>query len=57
MLRDAFDQTMKDPEFLADAAKSRLDVKPVSGAEMQTLVERIAKLPQEDINRAIELTQ
>lgn len=57
MLRDAFDQTMKDPEFLADAAKSKLDIRPLSGSKIQALVEGLVKLPQEDINRAIELSQ
>ena len=28
----AFDATMKDPDYLADAKKSRIDVNPVSGA-------------------------
>lgn len=37
-LRAAFDATMKDPAFLADAQKSRLDVSATSGAKLQTLV-------------------
>jgi tripartite-type tricarboxylate transporter receptor subunit TctC len=38
-LRAAFDATMKDATFLADAEKSRLDVAPTSGARLQKLVE------------------
>lgn len=38
-LRAAFDATMKDPAFLADAERSRLDVSPTGGARLQTLVE------------------
>ena len=38
MLRNAFDATMKDPEFVADAKKSRIDLEPISGAEVQKMV-------------------
>jgi len=38
-LRAAFDATMTDAGFLADAKKSRLDVSPTSGAQLQSLVE------------------
>ena len=35
ILRKALQDTMKDPEFLADAAKSRLDIDPVTGTELE----------------------
>jgi hypothetical protein len=38
MLRKAFDATMKDPEFIADAKKSRIDLEPIGGAEVQKMV-------------------
>ena len=41
MLRLAFEATLKDPEFLAEAQKQKLDISPASGAE---LAERVAKL-------------
>jgi hypothetical protein len=34
-LRQAFDETMKDPEFLAECEKLQLEVTPMSGIEMQ----------------------
>jgi tripartite-type tricarboxylate transporter receptor subunit TctC len=37
-LRKAFDETMKDPAFLAEAEKTKLEVEPVSGQEVQDLV-------------------
>ena len=37
-LRRAFDATMADPEFLADAARARLEITPMSGAEAQRLI-------------------
>jgi tripartite-type tricarboxylate transporter receptor subunit TctC len=43
-LRHAFDATMKDPEFLADAKKANLDLEPVTGREMQQIVAGIFKL-------------
>ncbi len=38
VLRKGFLDTMKDPEFLADAAKARLDIDPVSGEEIEKSV-------------------
>jgi tripartite-type tricarboxylate transporter receptor subunit TctC len=38
-LRKAFDATMKDQAFLAEAQKARLDVMPTGGARIQQLVE------------------
>ena len=43
-LRRAFDATMKDGEFLADAKKANLDIEPITGQEMARLVEGIFKL-------------
>ena len=40
-LRKAFMDTMKDKEFLADAEKAQLEIKPVSGAEVEQLVKDI----------------
>lgn len=47
ILRRAFDAAMKDPELLAEARKSKFDVNPVSGEEVERLVADIAKLPPE----------
>ena len=44
ILRQAFDATMKDPEFLADAQKAKLDIEPITGIEMAKLVNGIFKL-------------
>jgi tripartite-type tricarboxylate transporter receptor subunit TctC len=37
----AFNAMMKDPELIAEAAKQGLEIDPVSGEEMQTLVDRL----------------
>ncbi len=38
VLRAAFDKTMADPQFLADAEKMRIDIEPLSGAKVQEVV-------------------
>jgi hypothetical protein len=50
--RKAFDETMKDPEFLAEAAKAKLIINPVNGAGVQKLVDEIYATPKEDVERA-----
>ena len=44
ILQKAFMDTMKDPEFLADAKKSQLDLDPVSPEEVEKTVARFFKL-------------
>ena len=41
ILRKAFDATMKDPQFLADAEKLRIDVAPLSGERVQEVVRNL----------------
>jgi len=41
-LRRAFDATMKDPDFIADAAQLQLDLSPATGEEVQALVAKLA---------------
>jgi len=43
-LRRAFEATMKDADFLADARKANLDIDPIMGPEMERLVAGIFKL-------------
>ena len=52
LLRQAFDATMKDPDFLADAAKQQMEINPVGGAEINTLLARIYAMPPVLIERA-----
>jgi tripartite-type tricarboxylate transporter receptor subunit TctC len=46
VLRRAFDATMKDPEFLADARKLRLEIDPMNGEETQTVIAGILATPK-----------
>ena len=43
-LRKAFMDTMKDPEFLAEAAKAQLEVTPIDGAKVQQIVAEAYKV-------------
>jgi len=44
-LRKAFDATMADPEFLAEAKHRGLEVNPVSGSEIDRLVDELYSTP------------
>ncbi len=53
-IRRAFDATMKDPAFLAEAQKSMFDVDPLSGEEMETILRRAYATPKALVQRAAE---
>ena len=50
-LRAAFDETVKDPAFLADAKKQQLDITPYSGAQIDSLMKDIYATPPELVAR------
>jgi tripartite-type tricarboxylate transporter receptor subunit TctC len=52
ILRKAFDATMTDPQFLADAAKMRVDVSPLPGATVQELVQKFYAAPKSIVEQA-----
>jgi tripartite-type tricarboxylate transporter receptor subunit TctC len=54
-LRQSFDRTMKDPDFLADAAKLNMDIKPLAGEELQKIAIGVVQSPPERLARAKEL--
>jgi tripartite-type tricarboxylate transporter receptor subunit TctC len=45
-LRRAFDATMKDPEFLADATKFSLEIDPLTGEQVQEVIARVIRTPE-----------
>ena len=51
-LRKAFMETMKDPDFLAEAAKTKMDISPSSGEEAQKLADAILDYPANVVARA-----
>lgn len=55
LLRRAFIETMKDKDFLAEAVKSKLDVDPVSGEEVEKIVSGIFKLDAATVAKMAEI--
>jgi tripartite-type tricarboxylate transporter receptor subunit TctC len=52
LLRKAFDDTMKDPAFLAEMEKANLEVNPIPGKDVQELIARLFKTPPAVLERA-----
>jgi tripartite-type tricarboxylate transporter receptor subunit TctC len=52
LLRAAFDATMKDPQYLADANKMHIDISPLSGAKVQDLVAKLYATPKDIVEHA-----
>jgi tripartite-type tricarboxylate transporter receptor subunit TctC len=51
-LRRAFDATMKDKAFLADAAKVRLDISPITGEAIDRFLADVYATPKSLVQRA-----
>jgi hypothetical protein len=45
ILRQAFLQTVKDPDFLNDAAKANLEIVPATGEEIDKAIQNLFKTP------------
>jgi hypothetical protein len=52
-LRQAFDATMRDRAFLEEAAKLGIEVDPLSGAELQDVVQRVLATPRPAVEKLI----
>jgi tripartite-type tricarboxylate transporter receptor subunit TctC len=57
MLQDAFMATMRDPEFLAEATKYKLDVEPRDGPYLAELIRKIYATPRSLVDRVIAATK
>ena len=52
----AFEATMKDPDFLAEADRLKLEVNPLTGAQVEDLVKQVyTETPPEIAKRAAAL--
>jgi tripartite-type tricarboxylate transporter receptor subunit TctC len=51
-LRDAFDATVKDPEFIKAAVAARIDVNPIRGVALQSTVNKVLATPKHLVERA-----
>jgi tripartite-type tricarboxylate transporter receptor subunit TctC len=56
-LRKAFDEIMTDPEFLADAKKSNVDLRPMSGKDLQALATEVVRTPPEIVAKLQAMLQ
>jgi tripartite-type tricarboxylate transporter receptor subunit TctC len=52
-MRAAFDATMRDEAFLADAGKAMLEVDPMSGDDMARRINEAYATPKEIVTRAL----
>jgi tripartite-type tricarboxylate transporter receptor subunit TctC len=53
-LRAAFDATMKDPAFLADAKRQDLEVRPISGGDADALIREVYATPPAIVKLAVD---
>jgi tripartite-type tricarboxylate transporter receptor subunit TctC len=56
-LRDAFDATMKDKAYLADAAKQKLEINPVRGERINQLLDAVYSRPKVLLDRMRQAVQ
>jgi tripartite-type tricarboxylate transporter receptor subunit TctC len=56
-LRRAYEATMQDPGFLADAKVANVDLDPMSGAELQTIIGKFFDHPPALVAKALALTK
>jgi len=57
IVRKAFDDTMKDPAFLADMAKEKLPVHPITGDEAEKIVGELTSAPANVVTEAKPIYQ
>jgi tripartite-type tricarboxylate transporter receptor subunit TctC len=56
-LRRAFDATMVDPEFVAEAAKLQMEIEPLSAADIDKLLATAYATPKTIVQQAAELLE
>jgi tripartite-type tricarboxylate transporter receptor subunit TctC len=57
IIRQAFDETMKDPGFLAEMAKEELPVHPLTGTQAEQIVNELASVPANIVTLAKPIYQ
>jgi len=57
VMRQAFDETLKDPAFLAEAAKLQLEIDPLTGAQIAGLLKTAYSAPAPIVARAAQLAK
>ena len=54
-LREAFDATMRDPDFVTEMRSQALDVRPLGGGAVQTLMRDIYASPPDVVKLARDM--
>jgi tripartite-type tricarboxylate transporter receptor subunit TctC len=57
ILRKAFDDTMKDPRFVAEAAKAQLEIDPMTGVEIEAMLKKAYGSPKNIVQAAAALVE
>ncbi len=55
LLRDAYDATLRDKAFLAEAAQHAMMIRPQTGAEIEALIKQAAAVPKPVLERTAQL--
>ena len=55
ILKKAFMETQKDPDYLREAAQMQLDISPRSGDEIANVIQRIVQTPSALVARYKEI--
>lgn len=55
ILRNAFDATMKDKEFIAEILKGNLELEPLNGSEVETIARRLYQVDQSLVGKLREI--
>src|SRR5579871_2770314 len=53
-LRKAFDETLRDPDFIADAARERLEIRPMGGTALAELIRSVIETTA-DVREKVKL--
>ena len=57
ILRDAYNKSLKDPDLVSDVNRSRLDMEPSTGEEIQSLYKELMSQPREVIERVKKIDE
>jgi tripartite-type tricarboxylate transporter receptor subunit TctC len=55
VLRTAFEETMRDPDYLAEAEKAQMEIDPLSAVQIEKLLAKAYAVPKDIVQQAAEL--
>jgi tripartite-type tricarboxylate transporter receptor subunit TctC len=56
-LRTAFEETLRDPAFVAEAQKMQLEIEPMTGEEIAAMLAKAYAAPKPIVQRAAALVE